>query len=107
MVKKFIIKNVFEKIETKKIKGKANDFPQKPDGINIIPLLTAGVANQGLSRFAPKNSCSTILSNVISISANGVNSGAVFYQPNKFSVLQDAYAIQVRNYTIPNKEIGL
>ena len=47
------------------------------------------------------------LSNVISVSANGANSGVVFYHPEEFAVLQDAYAIQVRNYEIPNIEVGL
>ncbi|WP_375153519.1 restriction endonuclease subunit S [Helicobacter pylori] len=36
----------------------------------------------------------TILKNVISISANGANTGATFYQPHEFCVLQDAYAIE-------------
>ena len=105
--KDFIIGMVFEKIETKKIKGKANDFPTTPDNIHKIPLLTAGIENQGLARYAKESDCPTILSNVISVSANGANSGVVFYQPDKFAVLQDAYAIKVRNYTIPNVEIGL
>jgi hypothetical protein len=105
--KDFVIGMVFEKIETKKIKGKVNDFPAKPDTIHKIPLLTAGVENQGLVRYAKESDCPTILSNVISVSANGSNSGVVFYQPDKFAVLQDAYAIKVKNYTIPNTEIGL
>lgn len=105
--KEFIIGKVFEKIETKKIKGKANDFPTKPDKEYTIPLLTAGIENQGLARYAKESDCETILSNVISVSANGANSGVVFYQPEKFAVLQDAYAIKVRNYDIPNAEVGL
>ena len=36
----------------------------------------------------------TILKNVISISANGANTGATFYQSKEFTVLQDAYAIK-------------
>lgn len=36
----------------------------------------------------------TILKNVISISANGANTGATFYQPHEFCILQDAYAIE-------------
>lgn len=35
-----------------------------------------------------------ILKNVISISANGANTGATFYQNKEFTVLQDAYAIE-------------
>lgn len=36
----------------------------------------------------------TMLKNVISISANGANTGATFYQSKEFTVLQDAYAIE-------------
>ena len=102
----FCIGNVFLKVETKKIKGKANDFPTIPTKEYVIPLLTASVDNQGLSRYAKRNQCITILSNVLSISANG-NAGVVFYQPKEFAVLQDAYAIKVKNYDIPNIEIGI
>lgn len=41
----------------------------------------------------PRNN-STIIKNVISISANGANTGATFYQNKEFTVLQDAYAIE-------------
>jgi len=37
------------------------------------------------------------LKNVISISANGANTGATFYQNKEFTVLQDAYAIKWKN----------
>lgn len=107
MKKEFIIGMVFEKIDTKKINGKANDFPTQPMDDYNIPLLTAGIENQGLARYAKRNQCPTILSNVLSVSANGANSGVVFYHPEELAVLQDAYAIQVRNYKIPNDEIGL
>lgn len=36
----------------------------------------------------------TILNNVISISANGANTGVTFFQKHNFTVLQDAYAIR-------------
>ncbi|GAA9231364.1 restriction endonuclease subunit S [Helicobacter pylori] len=58
-----------------------------------LPALTAGILNQGLNNFVPKENA-TILKNVISISANGANTGATFYQSHEFCVLQDAYAIE-------------
>ena len=58
-----------------------------------MPALTAGIQNQGLNNYVPKNNA-TILKNVISISANGKNTGATFYQNKEFTVLQDAYAIR-------------
>ena len=107
MDKEFVIGRVFEKIDTVKIKGKANDFPTEPCGDYQLPLLTAGIENQGLARYAKREDCTTILSNVISVSANGANSGVVYYHPEEFAVLQDAYAIKVREYDIPNPEVGL
>jgi putative flippase GtrA len=38
-----------------------------------------------------------LLKNVISVSANGANSGVMFYQPNEFTVLQDSYAIRYKS----------
>lgn len=105
--KNFILEDLFEKIKTEKIKGKANDFPTRPSGEYVVPLLTAGVNNQGLARFAKREQCKTILKNVITISANGANSGATFYQNGEFSVLQDAYAIKLKSMDIPNAQCGI
>lgn len=58
--------------------------------------MTAGIENQGLNNYVPANGA-TILQNVITISANGANTGVTFYQANKFTVLQDAYAIDWKN----------
>lgn len=107
LFRNFVIEDIFEKIDTEKIKGKAHDFPESPTNYHTIPLLTAGVENQGLARFAKREQCPTILSNVISISANGANSGVAFYQPGQFAVLQDAYAIRLLNRNAMNEKIGL
>ena len=64
-----------------------------PENEYLLPALTAGIQNQGLNNYVPINSA-TILKNVISISANGANTGATFYQNKNFTVLQDAYAIK-------------
>lgn len=85
--KEFRLDELFEKIKTGKIQGKANDFPTQKDEEHTIPLLTAGAENQGLARYAVRNDCPTILKNVISISANGANTGITFYQDNEFAVL--------------------
>lgn len=68
-----------------------------------LPALTAGIINQGLASYAPRDH-STILKNVISISANGANSGATFYQDEEFTVLQDAYAIRFREKELTKNE---
>lgn len=105
--KEFKLDELFEKIKTEKISGKANDFPTCRTDEYTIPLLTAGADNQGLARYAKKNQCPTILKNVISISANGANTGVTFYQNNEFAVLQDAYAIKLKDIEIPNEQVGL
>lgn len=104
--KEFALEDIFCKIKSPKIKGKAADFPTTKKDNYKIPLLTAGVENQGLSRFAKEKDCPKIISNVISISANGANTGATFYQDDRFAILQDAYAIKLRAGCL-NREVGL
>lgn len=94
--KEFKIDNLFEKITTKKLPYKATQLPHHATEDNLIPLVTAGVEHQGRSVYAPKTKDITVLSNCLTISANGANSGATFYQDKPFSILQDAYAIQVK-----------
>ena len=90
---KFELNNLFEKIKVKSLKYKASELPNNPIGEFILPALTAGIENQGLNNYIPKNNA-TILKNVISISANGANTGATFYQNKEFTILQDSYAIK-------------
>jgi len=90
---KFKIGYLFDKIEVNSLKYKTSQLPSEPLHKFILPALTAGIQNQGLNNFVPKNNA-TILKNVISISANGANTGATFYQNKDFTVLQDAYAIK-------------
>lgn len=106
MEREFRIDEVFEKIDTPSFSEKANDFPTVRNGEYSIPLLTAGIRNNGLSRYARREQCPQILKNVISISANGANTGIAFYQDKEFAVLQDAYAIDTIGHTL-NREKGL
>lgn len=87
---------MFEKLKVNSLKYKASELRKQPDEIYNLPALTAGIANQGLNNYVPTDGA-TILQNVISISANGVNTGVTFFQSNKFTVLQDAYAIDWKN----------
>ena len=74
---------------------KVGDLSPKKIAEFTLPVLTAGIENQGLNNYAPRDNA-TILKNVISISANGANTGATFYQNKEFTVLQDAYAISFK-----------
>jgi hypothetical protein len=84
---------LFDKIKVNSLGYKTNDLPDKPNKDFDLPALTAGIQNQGLNNYVPRENA-TILKNVISISANGANTGATFYQSKDFTVLQDAYAIK-------------
>lgn len=80
---------------------KVSDLSPKKTADFTLPVLTAGIENQGLNNYAPRDNA-TILKNVIPISANGANTGATFYQNKEFTVLQDAYAISFKGEYIPN-----
>ncbi|WP_337753179.1 restriction endonuclease subunit S, partial [Dialister invisus] len=92
---------MFEKLKTNNLKMKVSDLSPKKTADFTLPVLTAGIENQGLNNYAPRDNA-TILKNVISISANGANTGATFYQNKEFTVLQDAYAISFKGEYIPN-----
>lgn len=87
---------MFEKAEVIPLKYKTSELPNTPTGKYILPALTAGIQNQGLNNYVPTTNA-TILKNIISISANGANTGATFYQSKEFTVLQDSYAIYWKN----------
>lgn len=84
---------LFEKINVNNLKYKVKELPDKPNSEYSLPALTAGIQNQGLNCYVPREEA-TILKNVITISANGANSGATFYQTQEFTVLQDAHAFK-------------
>ena len=94
--KDFSICKLFRKVKTKALPYKAGDLKNKNDEVYSLPALTAGLENQGLAYYVPKENA-TILKNVISVSANGANTGVMFYQPNEFTVLQDSYAIEYKD----------
>ncbi len=89
----FKLGDLFEKIIIKPLPYQTAQLPKEKTPTHELPALTAGILNQGLNNFVPKENA-TVLKNVISISANGANTGATFYQPHEFCVLQDAYAIE-------------
>lgn len=90
--KDFSLDSLFEKIKVKSLKYKASELPSEPNEIYNLPALTAGIQNQGLNNYVPRKD-STVLKKVISISANGANTGATFFQNDEFTILQDSYAI--------------
>ena len=105
--KKYRLDKIFRKVQTGKTRGKAADFPSRPEGTRVVPLLTAGIDNHGLARYADRTQCPTVMNGVISISANGANSGVSYYQEGDFAVLQDAYAVDLVDGHIPGRREGL
>ena len=103
--KEFKLEELFEKIDVPNMSARAADFPKEQSAEYTIPLLTCQNTNQGFARFAREEDCNNILQNAISIAANGT--AVAFYQPEKFSILQDAYAIHLKNGEELTQETGL
>lgn len=101
--KDFRIGDLFERVKTNKLTYKAKELPQHPDGLNTLPCLTSSFMNQGLNYYTQRKGA-TILKNVISIPSNS-DVYRAYYQPNDFTVLSDAYAIQWKdhNYILNSK----
>lgn len=91
--RKFRFDEILKKINVNKLNYKVKSLPSMPMAEYQLPALTAGIDNQGLSCYVPYEGA-TILKNCISVSANGANTGKMFYQPEEFTVLQDSYALE-------------
>lgn len=100
--REFKIQDLFEKIPTNKLPYKAKGLRGIHNKVYNLPALTAGVLNQGLAYYVPREGA-TILKNVISVSANGANTGVMYYQPREFTVLQDSYAIKYSHGELNSK----
>lgn len=92
---KYIIGDLFERIETAKLPYKADELPKQPCGEYVIPCLTSSFRNQGLNYYVPREGA-TILKHVISIPSNS-DVYRAYYQSREFTVLSDAYAIRWKN----------
>lgn len=97
--KKVKIGELFGKLRTTALGMKVADVSKVKTQEQDLPVLTAGIVNQGLVGFVSRKNA-TILQNVISVSANGANTGAMFYQPHDFTILQDSYAIGLQDSKI-------
>lgn len=101
----FKVGDLFERVKTKKVPFKALDLPEESNSVQSLPLVAAGIDSQGRNRYIEPKYV-TILQNCLTVSANGANSGAVFYQNSVFSILQDAYALQLvdmyKKYRVQN-----
>lgn len=87
--------DLFEKINTKKVEA-------VEDG--DLPATTAVLSNNQLGKKVSKTNA-TVLKSVISATANGF--GRTFYQPKEFTVLQDSYAIKLKNNDCIGEKVGM
>lgn len=94
--KKFKVSDIFEKAPFTKLKIRAKTLPKTKSKTNDVPLIAAGIENQGTVGYINHEKIHP-LKNMITVSANGTNSGATFYQKRKFSILQDAYPLRPLN----------
>ena len=89
--KQFRIGDILHRINVAKIPYRISEMPKIPCGEYVIPAIACGSQNQGIACYVPETNV-TVLQNVISIAANG--DGYAFWQPNKFTIIQDAYAVE-------------
>lgn len=101
--KEYKLDDIFKKVSTKKIPLQKRDCPAYPTNQYSIPARTAATENQGLSCYVPASSC-TVLSNKLSVSANG--NFCVFWQDSDFTILQDAYALDGKGFEL-SEDIAL
>lgn len=94
----FKMRDLFERVRTKKLPYKAKELPKETTENYNLPLLTSSFMNQGLNYYAPRTNA-TILKNVISIPSNS-DVYRSYYQSREFSVLSDAYAIEWKDKSL-------
>ena len=73
---------------------KISDVKQRPDG--YVDGISATTSNNQRSMYVKVNNPDAILHNKLSSTANA--DGMMFYQPNDFVVVQDAYALELKNH---------
>lgn len=98
--KEFRLDDIFKKVDTVKIPLKKGDCPVVPTELYTIPARTATANNHGLSCYVPAELC-TVLKNKISVSANG--DFCAFWHDSDFTILQDAYALEGKNFELTEK----
>ena len=89
--KEFKLGDILRKIDVNKLPYRISDLPKAPTDGYTLPAISSGGSNQGITCYVPEQGA-TILQNVISIASNG--DGYAFWQPDKFTIIQDAYAVE-------------
>ena len=94
----FRIGELFESIELKKLNPlDTREFRVKEqDEKHPIPAVVAKVGNNGIMYYVGKNDFETTKNKLVVIGDGAVASGLVYYQGQEFTILHNAYAIQLK-----------
>ena len=80
---------------------------QIQDENHPIPAVVAKVGNNGVMYFVGKNDYETTKNKLVVIGDGAVASGLVYYQEKEFTILHNAYAIQLKYPEFENRHIYL
>ncbi len=64
---------------------------------NTIPAVVAKVGNNGIMYYVKPNDYETTKNKLVVIGDGAVASGLVYYQPDEFTILHNAYAIELND----------
>lgn len=104
----FKIGDLFEKVELKKINPldtrefRVTDFDKE----HTIPAVVAKVGNNGVMYYVNQNDFETTRNKIVIIGDGAVASGLVYYHEKEFTILHNAYAIELKNKN-ENRHNGL
>lgn len=94
---------LFDKIKVANLPFSSMDLPTKPTGKYTLAAITSKTENQGISVYVEETPYVTKLNNCITIASNG-DAGTAFYQTKPFTILQDSYAIKLKDKYKPNNK---
>ena len=94
---------LFEKIKVANLPFSSMDLPTQPTDEYTLAAITSKTENQGRSVYVKETPYITKLNNCITIASNG-NAGTAFYQTKPFTILQDSYAIKLKDKYEPDQK---
>lgn len=88
--------------------AKVKDFTREnyKDDVYSIPALSSLALNNSHGFYVKKSEHELVDSPSLSVTSNGVNAGTVFVQTEPFAIVQDAYALIIKDHN-PSKEVYL
>lgn len=88
--------------------AKIKDFTREIDRTNecSIPALSSLAINNSHGFYVKKSEHDLVNAPCLSVTSNGINAGTVFVQLEPFAIVQDAYALLIKDYNL-DQEIYL